>query len=134
MRNTARPPVHPPLPPPKKVHGDPKLNFDNFFWSALQCFLVVTGEGWNGIMYYVMAETSPIASLYFVMIIVVGNFWMLNLILAVILAVAAEHMADAFRMQEFRRVVAKVRCSCCWHRRRCRPPVTNPPPSLSLSP
>ena len=61
------------------------IRFDSFFCAFVQCFYVLTVENWVDVMYVAMAETGPISAIYFVALVVLGSFIMLNLILAVVL-------------------------------------------------
>src|SRR5689334_3665542 len=51
----------------------------------LSCIQIVTTENWNNVMYSGMAATNPAMSLYFIAGIVVGNYILLNLFLAILL-------------------------------------------------
>ena len=64
---------------------DGLVKFDSFFTSFVQCFFVITGEAWVDIMYVAMEDAGPLAALYFVALIVIGSFILINLILAVVL-------------------------------------------------
>jgi len=44
----------------------------------------VTGEGWSEVMYLTMHGFHPAASIYFVLLTLLGSFYMANLFLAVI--------------------------------------------------
>lgn len=59
-------------------------NFDNFFASALVVWQVITMEGWTFIMYYIEATLGWISNIYFLVIIFIGAFFLVNLTLAVI--------------------------------------------------
>eukprot|EP00794_Sanderia_malayensis_P016019 gene16019-17636_t len=62
-------------------------SFDNIFLSMLTVFQCVTMEGWTEVMYntfYAIDEHGYIYSLYYVSLIVIGSFFMLNLVLGVL--------------------------------------------------
>jgi hypothetical protein len=61
-------------------------SFDNIGLATLTLLSVVSMEGWTSIMYQVNHTWgfSPIVSLYFVVLIMIGSFFMLNLALAAI--------------------------------------------------
>lgn len=60
--------------------------FDHFGSSLMSVFQVITTDSWTVNMYNLMDSTnSVITAIYFVSIVVVGSFFLLNLILAVIL-------------------------------------------------
>lgn len=61
-------------------------NFDTIFYSFLMAFQSVTLEGWSDIMLAVQNTFSPLAAIYFVFLIFIGSFFLLNLTLAVIKA------------------------------------------------
>mmetsp|Transcript_1005 Transcript_1005/g.1224 ORF Transcript_1005/g.1224 Transcript_1005/m.1224 type:complete len:2440 (-) Transcript_1005:185-7504(-) len=67
------------------VTTDDYIKFDSFLVAFVQCFFVIIGEAWVQIMYVTMADTNPISSIYFVLLIVIGSFILVNLILAVVL-------------------------------------------------
>ena len=60
-------------------------NFDSFGNAILSIFQSITGEGWVDIMYQVQnSYGGTFAAVYFVVMIVFGSFFLLNLTLAVI--------------------------------------------------
>ena len=63
----------------------PRHNFDTFFWAFLTAFQILTGENWNEVMYDVMRSTSYFAASYCIVIIIIGNYILLNLFLAILL-------------------------------------------------
>ncbi|KAG2451635.1 hypothetical protein HYH02_003415 [Chlamydomonas schloesseri] len=63
----------------------PRANFDNIFWALFSVFQVLTGENWNDVMVNSMRTLSPWASLYFVGTILVGNYLVFNLFIAILL-------------------------------------------------
>ena len=67
------------------VADRPRAHFDNFFWSFVTIFQVLTGEDWNVVMYDAMRTVGDWACLYFIAIVVVGNYVVLNLFLAILL-------------------------------------------------
>ncbi|KAL1005269.1 hypothetical protein UPYG_G00056920 [Umbra pygmaea] len=60
------------------------INFDNIGYAWIAIFQVITLEGWVDIMYYVMDAHSFYNFIYFIFLIIVGSFFMLNLCLVVI--------------------------------------------------
>lgn len=66
-----------------------RMNFDSFSNSLFSCFQVLTGEDWNTILYDgVMAYGGPkklglVASLYFIILFIFGNYILLNVFLAI---------------------------------------------------
>lgn len=64
----------------------PRYNFDNFRNAFLSVFIIFTGENWNEMMYDGMRSTNPIAAIYFIVVIVVGNIIILQLLVAIVLS------------------------------------------------
>nr|XP_061837564.1 voltage-dependent T-type calcium channel subunit alpha-1H-like isoform X1 [Nerophis lumbriciformis] len=60
------------------------VNFDNIGYAWIAIFQVITLEGWVDIMYYVMDAHSFYNFVYFILLIIVGSFFMINLCLVVI--------------------------------------------------
>ena len=61
-------------------------NFDTLPSALLMVFQIVTLEGWGDIQYYLSKTFNPFASIYFLILIITGSFFFLNLTLAVIKA------------------------------------------------
>lgn len=67
-------------------------NFDNLFESMITIFQVITMEGWTDIMYMIMdTNGNPLTVPFFCAIIIIGSFFLLNLILAVIMRVFTQN-------------------------------------------
>ncbi|KAL0992517.1 hypothetical protein UPYG_G00094400 [Umbra pygmaea] len=66
------------------------VNFDNIAYAWIAIFQVITLEGWVDIMYYVMDAHSFYNFIYFILLIIVGSFFMINLCLVVIATQFAE--------------------------------------------
>ncbi|XP_069920261.1 voltage-dependent T-type calcium channel subunit alpha-1H isoform X2 [Oryctolagus cuniculus] len=60
------------------------ISFDNIGYAWIAIFQVITLEGWVDIMYYVMDAHSFYNFIYFILLIIVGSFFMINLCLVVI--------------------------------------------------
>uniref|UniRef100_A0A8C8DJ11 Calcium channel, voltage-dependent, T type, alpha 1H subunit a n=1 Tax=Oryzias sinensis TaxID=183150 RepID=A0A8C8DJ11_9TELE len=60
------------------------VNFDNIGYASIAIFQVITLEGWVDIMYFVMDAHSFYNFIYFILLIIVGSFFMINLCLVVI--------------------------------------------------
>ncbi|XP_069005395.1 voltage-dependent T-type calcium channel subunit alpha-1I-like isoform X2 [Embiotoca jacksoni] len=60
------------------------INFDNIVYAWIVIFQVITLEGWVEIMYYVMDAHSFYNFIYFILLIIIGSFFMINLCLVVI--------------------------------------------------
>ena len=59
-------------------------NFDDIFSSFLMVYVVTTLEGWTLIMTYVQRSFGYILSLYFLLVVFIGAFFLINLTLAVV--------------------------------------------------
>jgi hypothetical protein len=60
------------------------VNFDNILYSFLTIFQIMTMQGWNHVMYAVMDSFSIWCVLWFLLLILVGPFFALQLFLVVI--------------------------------------------------
>ena len=60
-------------------------SFDNIFWAFITIFQILTGENWNEVMYDGMRHVSSWTCIYFVVLVVLGNYIILNLFLAILL-------------------------------------------------
>ena len=61
-------------------------NFNSFQNSSFTAFKVLVGENWNEIMYHIVMKTNRWSVLYFVIFMIVGQFIMVNLLLAIIIS------------------------------------------------
>ncbi|XP_023326004.1 voltage-dependent T-type calcium channel subunit alpha-1G [Eurytemora carolleeae] len=68
--------------PSNPFHG--AISFDNIGLAWVAIFLVISLEGWTDVMYFVQDAHSFWNWIYFVMLIVIGSFFMINLCLVVI--------------------------------------------------
>ncbi|KAL3673234.1 hypothetical protein V7S43_000957 [Phytophthora oleae] len=71
------------------IDGDeyvPRANFDSLLWSGVTVFQVLTGENWNTVLFDGWRTTGMSALLYFLSLVVFGNFIVLNLFLAILLS------------------------------------------------
>merc|ERR1711871_1156930 len=70
----------------------PRANFDDFGWAFVTVFQVLTGENWNDLLWAGIAAghytsgTAIIAVLYFVLLNIIGNYVIMNIFLAILLA------------------------------------------------
>ena len=69
-----------------EVEAGGYCNFDNFGLAVLALFTVVSLEGWTAVMYQVDHTWgfTPVVDLFFIVLIMLGSFFMLNLALAAI--------------------------------------------------
>ncbi|XP_072945832.1 muscle calcium channel subunit alpha-1-like [Epargyreus clarus] len=77
-------------------------NFDSFWQAVLTMFQILTGEDWNVVMYHGInaygGVGSPgiLASIYFIIIFICGNYILLN----VFLAIAVDNLGDSEEEEE----------------------------------
>jgi hypothetical protein len=63
----------------------PRAHFDTLGWSLVTIFQLLSGENWNTVMYDgIRAGGSP-ACFYFIVMVILGDFIILNLFLAILL-------------------------------------------------
>jgi hypothetical protein len=61
-------------------------NFNSLPWALVTIFVMITLEGWSGLMYNLSdASMSWMAVTFCILLVVVGSFFLLNVILAVIM-------------------------------------------------
>ena len=60
------------------------MSFDSILPACMTIFQCVTLEGWVDVMYTAMEVAGPLSSLYFISLISLGAFYVLNLFLAVL--------------------------------------------------
>ncbi|KAJ9059050.1 hypothetical protein DSO57_1006528 [Entomophthora muscae] len=64
-------------------------SFDNIKESFIYVFVIGSGQSWYTILYQLAGSTTRASSLYFVIVILTLNFWLLNMFVAVITEVFA---------------------------------------------
>ncbi|KAK1117397.1 hypothetical protein K0M31_016768 [Melipona bicolor] len=77
-------------------YGTPPTNFNTFPIALLTVFQILTGEDWNEVMYQGIEsqgghKKGMIYSLYFIVLVLFGNYTLLN----VFLAIAVDNLANA---------------------------------------
>ena len=58
----------------RDVFVDSRAHFDNFFWSFVTVFQVITGENWNEVLYTGIGGAGWGCTIYFVALFVIGIF------------------------------------------------------------
>jgi hypothetical protein len=59
-------------------------SFDNTLVGMVNIFIIITLEGWSDIMYMIRSTTDSYAyDFFFVIVVLLGNFFVLNLMIAV---------------------------------------------------
>ena len=62
-----------------------RSNFDNFGFSMLSIFQILTGENWNEILWQGMSVSIWFSVTFHILIFIIGNYVILNLFLAILL-------------------------------------------------
>jgi len=104
------------LPPPI-----PQQNFATLHNSFLLVFTLLVGEGMDGIIYQTISATSGVAIIYFVIWLVLGQYILLNLVLALLLDGFTESDVSAKELErrdEFKTAVALIDASLAELQRR----------------
>ncbi|VVC43878.1 Voltage gated sodium channel, alpha subunit,Voltage-dependent L-type calcium channel, IQ- [Cinara cedri] len=83
---------------PNPNHG--YTNFDNFLWSMLTTFQLITLDYWENVYNIVLATCGPMSVVFFTVVVFFGSFYLINLMLAV---VALSYEEEAEITQEERR-------------------------------
>ncbi|CAD7968728.1 unnamed protein product [Amoebophrya sp. A120] len=82
-----------------------RLNFDTFLWAVTTILVMLTGEDWPSIMFAGM-KTSGLATIYFLLVVGVGSFLILNLFVAILMSSFEEQseknrtLVEALKMQK----------------------------------
>uniref|UniRef100_A0A3B5BNM1 Voltage-dependent T-type calcium channel subunit alpha n=1 Tax=Stegastes partitus TaxID=144197 RepID=A0A3B5BNM1_9TELE len=80
------------------------INFDNICYAWIAIFQVITLEGWVDIMYFVMDAHSFYSFIYFILLIIIGSFFMINLCLVVIATQFSETKQRVSQLMKEQRV------------------------------
>ncbi|XP_041352774.1 sodium channel protein para-like isoform X1 [Gigantopelta aegis] len=59
-------------------------SFDNFAWALLCAFRLMTQDYWESLYHLVLRAVGNVHALYFVLVILLGSFYLVNLILAIV--------------------------------------------------
>ncbi|KAJ9468458.1 Sodium channel protein 60E [Diplonema papillatum] len=65
--------------------SQPRAHFDSFYASFLTVFQILTRDDWNTVMWDAMRSTHPSSTLYFLTLVICGDFIVLNLFLAILI-------------------------------------------------
>ncbi|KAG0090940.1 calcium channel protein [Podila epicladia] len=77
------------------------LSFDAIYSSMVPVYVLMTGQTWTDMMYSTMDAEYGWSSIYFVLVILVMNFWILNLFIAVINEMFAKIRDDSTQNSAF---------------------------------
>lgn len=64
-------------------------------------YVLMTGQTWTDLMYHIMDAEYAWSSMYFVLVVLVMNFWILNLFVAVINEMFAKIRDDSSNNSAF---------------------------------
>eukprot|EP01064_Diplonema_japonicum_P007143 TRINITY_DN14858_c0_g1_i1.p1 TRINITY_DN14858_c0_g1~~TRINITY_DN14858_c0_g1_i1.p1 ORF type:complete len:1011 (+),score=153.39 TRINITY_DN14858_c0_g1_i1:233-3265(+) len=64
---------------------DYRANFNSMWEASLTCFVVITGDAWANVMKEGIIATNGVAAVYFLLLFLVGNYVLVNVVVAVIL-------------------------------------------------
>ncbi len=59
-------------------------NFDNFGWAYLAAFRLMTQDYWENLYQITLRATGPVNIFFFIINILLGSFYLVNLILAIV--------------------------------------------------
>lgn len=65
----------------------PRLHLNDFWRAFITVYVVMDNENWDGVLYSHMAAFGGSASIYFLIVIFIGNFFMLNMFLSILVEV-----------------------------------------------
>ncbi|KAJ3901512.1 Ion transport protein-domain-containing protein [Lentinula edodes] len=75
-------------------------SFDTIYYAALQIVVTASANSWSGLMYNIIDAEYFVSSLFFIVCVIVLNFWLINLFVAVITntfsAIRSETQKSAF--------------------------------------
>jgi hypothetical protein len=81
------------------------MNFDNIMYAFLMIFQCVTMEGWSEIMISLIKAFNFLSIVYFVLLVFIGSFFLLNLTLAVIKAKFTESLG---KKEEVKKMIGGI--------------------------
>ena len=74
------------VPPNTPDSVSTRFNFDNFLNALITCFLIMIGDNWNELMHDAMRSYKSITvSIFYISLIIIGNWFLMNLFLAILL-------------------------------------------------
>ncbi|KAF9362788.1 calcium channel protein [Mortierella sp. NVP85] len=84
------------------VNFDGAISFDNIYSAMVPVYVLMTGQTWTDMMYKIMDAEYSWSSVYFVLVILIMNFWILNLFVAVINEMFAKIRDDSSNNSAFK--------------------------------
>lgn len=88
-----------------------RYNFKTTIQSLITMFIVLTGENWNEIMIQVIDNTGKFLGpgLLFIILMMLGNFMLLNLFLAILLkSISSDHDEEALEAKKVEQPVVQA--------------------------
>ncbi|KAG0295245.1 calcium channel protein [Linnemannia gamsii] len=83
------------------VNFENAISFDNIFSAMVPVYVLMTGQTWTDLMYHIMDAEYAWSAIYFVLVVLVMNFWILNLFVAVINEMFAKIRDDSSNNSAF---------------------------------
>ena len=68
------------------VSSNTRLRYDTIYDALINVFIVLSGENWNDLFVEAAAHVGPWAPIYYILVLVLCNWIMLNLFVAILLA------------------------------------------------
>ena len=91
----------------------PTGNFDDFVHSFITVFRILTFDNWDNVWWDAMRSTGTYAAAYFIIVICIGLYLLINLTLAILIVRASGAPAHFIRTLELRRLCdAPLGCLC----------------------
>lgn len=90
----------------------PRWNYDSMLWAFVTTFQVLTLENWNEVMYVCTEHVGAIAPVYFVVLVCIGAYIVLNLFLAILVdhfLVEGEKAAEEQKEKALRQIMREER-------------------------
>ncbi|KAG0294302.1 calcium channel protein, partial [Dissophora globulifera] len=84
------------------VNFDGVISFDVIYSAMVPVYVLMTGQTWTDMMYKIMDAEYSWSAIYFVLVVLVMNFWILNLFVAVINEMFAKIRDDSANNSAFK--------------------------------
>ena len=75
-----------------------RKNFDSLFWATLTVFQILTQADWNEVLYTGMEKSGPWASIYFILLMIFGNYVLFSLLVAILVQGFVSFFGFAFSL------------------------------------
>ncbi len=69
-------------------------SYDNFGWAMLCAFRLMTQDAWENLYQLTIRANGPYHMIFFVIVILLGSFYLINLILAIVAMAYDEQKKD----------------------------------------